>query len=126
LCCYFYLLRNPAWFSNYNSLVNLCAPGVHIWSTVSKEGVYGRPYGMNDYHSGTSMATPHVSGVIAKIWSQCPDCSHTQVEICLKSTSYAALGKVGGNYPAKYYYGFGLVQADAAYKCLQQAPTACC
>jgi hypothetical protein len=104
-------------------MVDICAPGVYIWSTISKLGRYGAPYGMNDYASGTSMATPYVVGVIAKIWSQCRDCTHTQVEKCLKYT--ADFDGLIGNYPTAY--GSGLVQAEGAYKCLQD-PTAgaCC
>ena len=47
-----------AWFSNYGSTsVDVAAPGVNIISTLP-----GNRYGML---SGTSMATPHVSGVAA-------------------------------------------------------------
>jgi subtilisin family serine protease len=43
-------------FSNYGSLVDICAPGVDILSTLP--GGYG-------FGSGTSMATPHVAGAAA-------------------------------------------------------------
>lgn len=46
-----------AWFSNTNDQVDVAAPGVNIVSTV--------PGGEYDYMSGTSMATPHVSGFAA-------------------------------------------------------------
>jgi subtilisin len=44
-------------FSNYGSDVDLIAPGKCIWSTK-----VGRTYG---YMTGTSMATPHVTGAVA-------------------------------------------------------------
>jgi subtilisin len=44
-------------FSNYGSDVDVIAPGKCIWSTV-----LGSSYG---YMSGTSMATPHVTGAVA-------------------------------------------------------------
>ena len=50
-----------AWFSNCNSDVEIAAPGEVIWSTAP-----GNAYAPLD---GTSMATPHVSGVAAMIMS---------------------------------------------------------
>lgn len=59
-------------FSNYGSTsVDLAAPGVSIYST-TKSGTY-------QYLSGTSMATPHVSGVAALLKSQSPSMSASQI-----------------------------------------------
>jgi subtilisin family serine protease len=58
-------------FSNYGyTSVDLAAPGVDIYSTIPSG--YG-------YKSGTSMATPHVSGVAALIKAQAPGYTHHEI-----------------------------------------------
>jgi thermitase len=62
-----------AGFSNFGDLtVDLGAPGVRVLSTLP-----GNTYGA---YSGTSMATPHVTGVAALIQSQSPSLSDAQVK----------------------------------------------
>ncbi len=60
-------------FSNYGATsVDLAAPGTSILSTVPG-GTYG-------YKSGTSMATPQVSGVAALIWAADPSLTYSEVK----------------------------------------------
>ncbi|WP_342120704.1 S8 family serine peptidase [Pseudoduganella sp. OTU4001] len=61
------------------------------------------------YYDGTSMATPHVSGVAALVWSHVPNCSASQVRAALTGTALD-LGAPGRDDK----FGFGLVQAKAA------------
>lgn len=61
------------------------------------------------YYNGTSMATPHVAGVAALVWSNNPDCTATQVRNALKSTAIDL--DVAGRDDKT---GYGLVQAKAA------------
>lgn len=61
-------------FSNYGiTTVHLAAPGSSILSTLPRD-LYG-------YLSGTSMATPHVSGAAALVWTQFPNLNMRQVRI---------------------------------------------
>jgi serine protease len=62
-----------------------------------------------DHYDGTSMATPHVTGVVALIWSANSTLSNTTVESYLFATA-TDLGAAGYDTT----YGRGLVNADAA------------
>ncbi|NHZ82991.1 S8 family serine peptidase [Massilia sp. CCM 8695] len=62
------------------------------------------------WFDGTSMATPHVSAVAALVWSYFPTCSGAQIRSSL-GKSALDLGTAGRDTK----YGYGLVQAKAAY-----------
>jgi subtilisin family serine protease len=62
------------------------------------------------YFDGTSMATPHVSAVAALVWSYFPTCSAAQLRTSLDNSALD-LGPAGRD----VQYGYGLVQAKAAY-----------
>lgn len=51
-------------FSNYGAAVDLSAPGVNVLSTING-GVHTQGAEAYTFYSGTSMATPHVAGVVA-------------------------------------------------------------
>ncbi len=70
-----------------------------------------------EYYSGTSMATPHVAGVAALIWSLQPTRSNVQVRQALTGSALD-LGTTGRDTS----FGFGLVQAKAAYDYLLNPP----
>lgn len=61
------------------------------------------------YYNGTSMATPHVTGVAALVWSNNPNCSADDVRSALKNTAIDL--DIAGRDDKT---GFGLVQAKAA------------
>ncbi|MGC9334133.1 MAG: S8 family serine peptidase [Anaerolineae bacterium] len=64
--------------------------------------------------SGTSMATPHVSGVAALLWSANPEWTNVQIREAMCATALD-LGDEGWD----MHYGYGLVQAYDALKYLQ-------
>jgi serine protease len=65
------------------------------------------------YLDGTSMATPHVAGAAAVIWSADPTASNRQVRDAINSTALD-LGSAGRD----NHYGHGLVQMFAATEAL--------
>ena len=64
--------------------------------------------------NGTSMATPHVSGVAALLWSANPEWTNVQIREAMDMTALD-LGEPGRDIA----YGYGLVQAYDALKYLQ-------
>jgi len=92
---------NPAGFTNFGDWVELAAPGVGIYSTI-----WDNSYA---YASGTSMATPHVSGVAALVWSRFPNMTRDQVRIQLRYTA-DDLGYPGFD----VHYGYGRINARKA------------
>ena len=71
--------------------------------------------GASDYSrlQGTSMASPHVAGVAALIWSLAPASTPAQIRSAMTSTAFD-LGLAGRDTS----FGFGLVQASAAVAAL--------
>ncbi|QDF67191.1 alkaline serine protease [Shewanella sp. SNU WT4] len=61
------------------------------------------------FMSGTSMATPAVSGVAALVWSNHSECTGTQIRNALKATAMDA-GAIGKD----NYFGYGIVNAQLA------------
>jgi subtilisin len=81
--------------------VEVSAPGRAIEST----------WHDGSYHtiSGTSMATPHVSGLAAKIWAEIPSMSHTQLrkELQDRAKLYDIKGGTGAATGDDYASGYG-------------------
>ena len=77
---------NLASWSNYGSTsVDIGAPGVGIWSTVPKK----RTQSSYSSYSGTSMATPHVTGAAALYAAAHPGSTAAQIKAAILS---AAIG----------------------------------
>lgn len=78
--------NNRAFFSNYGTWLDVSAPGYMILST-SNDGTY-------EYMSGTSQATPVVSGVVA-LYKSYNWGTPAQIEARLKSTATKAGSNLG-------------------------------
>ena len=102
-------------FSNYGEWIDISAPGVDVMSTMTDEG-YGTA-------SGTSMACPHVAGILALGKSANPNASQAELLHCLYDT---AADIASENTPAmEGKLGKGLVDAEAFVDCcVEGAPTA--
>jgi len=91
------------WWSNYGSEIDLAAPGSRITST-DLRGTYAT-------WSGTSMATPHVSGATALAIARHPKMTNTEI-VQLLFDRAEDLGEPGFD----IYYGHGLTDAQAVGK----------
>ncbi|MGD8690705.1 MAG: S8 family peptidase, partial [Gammaproteobacteria bacterium] len=104
-----------AYYSNYGSIVDVAAPGGELTQSSSTDGILstlntGTTTPGSDtyaYYQGTSMATPHVSGVAALIYSVDPSATPDDVENILKNTARSFPSSCSG-------CGTGIVDAAAA------------
>ncbi|WP_322406543.1 S8 family serine peptidase [Idiomarina sp. PL1-037] len=98
--------KQLAGFSQKNSQVEIAGPGVNVLSTypegTGQQGNYGTM-------SGTSMASPHVAGVAALVWSHHPSCSAQEIRSVLNTTAQD-LGPAGRD----VQFGYGLAQTKDA------------
>ena len=93
---------------------DISAPGVNIYSSLPG-GNYGEA-------SGTSMAGPHIAGVVALLWSADPsligDIDRTEqiiIDTAQPYTGSTSIGCFEGNIP-NTAYGYGIVDVYAAVK----------
>jgi len=96
---------NKAGFSQFNSQVEIAAPGVGVMSTLP-----GNTYAAWD---GTSMATPHVAGVAALVWSHYPNCTSAEIRQAINKSA-----EDRGSAGRDNSYGHGIVKAKAMYDML--------
>ncbi|NOH62215.1 S8 family serine peptidase [Vibrio sp. RE88] len=77
-----------------------------LGQTVTVKTTMGEDY---EYYNGTSMATPHVTGVAGLVWSYHPTCTAQQVRKALTASATDIDSEGRDNRT-----GYGLVNADAA------------
>jgi len=96
---------NRAYFSNYGDWIDISAPGMSIYSTV---------VGGYDWYDGTSMACPHVAGILALCLSANPGLGRQDVLDMLYDTAGPLTADLGA----------GMADAGAfVAQCANGAPT---
>lgn len=97
-------------FSNYGNWIDISAPGVDIWSSVT-----GFSY-LYDYLSGTSMACPLTAGLCALMLSKNKMLTPAEIEQCLKSSA-DNINSVNPSYNNQL--GAGRINAQKALQCVK-------
>ena len=101
-------------------ITSACRPWLPICSTGldPHHGPGATDIGTFNTISGTSMAAPHVAGIVAQLFEAKPDATPAQIEDALKSTahqySHGAAYEQAGGYSTSYDKGTGLVDVVAA------------
>ena len=105
-----------AGFSNYGTTsVDVGAPGVGILSTT--------PRNTYSSYSGTSMATPHVTGVVALLAAANPQASASRIRNAILSTTTPTASLAGKVATGGMLNAFAAVQAIRSGATLAPAPT---
>ena len=92
-------------FSQFNDQVEIAAPGVGVLSTLP-----GNTYAA---WNGTSMATPHVAGVAALVWSHYDSCTAAEIRQAINKSA-----EDRGSTGRDNNYGHGIVKAKAMFDML--------
>ena len=101
---------NPASFSSFGSNLKLLAPGVNLYTSDWQAGNPTSAYASGI--SGTSLATPIVSGLITRLLSQQPTATPAQLlAALLENTNRSG---VSAGQSRSNSYGFGLIDASKA------------
>lgn len=82
-------------FSNFGPAVDVWAPGLNVISTFID--------GKTEVLSGTSMSTPHVSGLVAYLLSLDTSLSPAQVQTTIKKTALAGVLSGVREYPSSLH-----------------------
>jgi subtilisin family serine protease len=95
-----------AGFSNYGDMIDICAPGVNIYSSLTGDYEWGT-------WSGTSFSAPMVSATCALLLELEPNLDPIRMMEVIQNTADTDL-QWGTVTPDDIYYGFGRVDALAA------------
>ena len=109
---------------NQSTYPDISAPGEDITSScrvylpICSSGLDPQDGGDYNTISGTSMATPHISGIVAQLFQANPNATPAQIEAALETTAYkyanGAAYEAGTNGTTSFDKGHGLVDVVAA------------
>lgn len=117
----------PGRGSNFGSVVKIAAPGGETFATAANgilstlnDGVRGPGADSYEAYQGTSMAAPHVAGIVALMYEANPSITPDEVLSILQRTSQP-FPKVASRQCDTKICGAGIVDADAAVAEAQKA-----
>ncbi len=115
-----------SYYSNFGQLVDISAPGGSFYATASSGVLSLSNSGTDDpvsstykYLQGTSMAAPHVSGVISLMLSLRPGLSPARIEELIKANARAF---PAGSTCQTTQCGSGIIDAAAILQAVKNAP----
>ena len=103
----------PSWASNYGARLDVMAPGSDILTTKAANGSCGGwPLVGTQYCRvpGTSLAAPHVTGLVALLLSKYPSLTNEEIRQLLRISS-TDIGAAG----IDTYFGYGRIDAQKAF-----------
>lgn len=106
-------------FSNYGTSIDFTAPGQDIYSTVPTS-LYASGYAKT---SGTSMATPHITGIAALIKATHPGFRGKQVTDLMRKQAAMEYTRLEAPDDGKEYRGYGFINALTTMRRDQMQPT---
>ena len=106
-------------FSNYGKSVDFTAPGQDIYSTVPT-AIFSSGYAKT---SGTSMATPHITGIAALIKSIHPGFQGKQVTDLMRKQAAMEYTRLEAPEDGKEFRGYGFINALTTMRRDQPQPT---
>ncbi|WP_455150401.1 S8 family serine peptidase [Schaalia odontolytica] len=106
-------------FSNYGTSIDFTAPGQDIYSTVPTS-LYASGYAKT---SGTSMATPHITGIAALIKATQPGFRGKQITDLMRKQAAMEYTRLEAPEDGKEYRGYGFINALTTMRRDQMQPT---
>jgi len=91
--------------SNFGPEISVVAPGVSIYTTYNNGGYITA--------TGTSLATPYVTGLASLLWSIDPNSTNEQIKNLIKNNADKVSGMGGNNFTN--YYGYGRINAYKSF-----------